>query len=155
MEDKELVWLPKKIADIIKLAESEKAQEDIVIGYLDESRKDVRNNLEGLDYDLLQYRATMAKTKQAFRDAMEEQLEASNDLWENIDSQIPKLRRKIQPIVDSLKPVVDTLNLIDTRLKSINTYQLERIHEILCKIQNSSPSVLKAIGLFVKEEEEE
>jgi len=150
--DKEIVWLPIDLAKKVKDAESTKELDALIIGYLDESRGEVKANLESLDADLLQYRAMMTKAKVAFREAKDEQCTASYELWENFDKELPKVKEKIMRIVRILNPLSKQLKEIDDLMRKINTYQLEKVAELLSRIENASPALLKAIGLFVSEE---
>jgi len=81
IEEREFVYVPKSLAKKIKELEDGKVKEDLILEYLDKSRKEVKANLETLEDDVIQYQGIMIKAKQTFEKAKNEQLTASYDLW--------------------------------------------------------------------------
>lgn len=128
----ELVWLPKALASKIEQQKKKgDGYEDIIIGYLDDSRAEVKNNLELLEDDVLQYRGLMVKAKQEFQKAKDEQLKASYDLWEKFDEELPKLRDKVEKANKELAPIAESVKDLRTSLDNISLYQLKELNELL------------------------
>jgi chromosome segregation ATPase len=130
-EEKEIVWLPKSIANQIKDLNDKKMEEEIILKYIDESRSDIKNSLESLDDDLLQYRALMVKTRNAFKEAKEEQLQANYELWENFDKEMPSLQEKIDKVKKAIEPVSNQIKELNEALGDIRSYELKDLLEVI------------------------
>jgi len=130
-EEKEIVWLPKSIASQIKDLNDKKMEEEIILKYIDESRSDIKHFLENLDDDLLQYRALMVKTRNAFKEAKEEQLQANYELWENFDKEMPSLQEKIDKVKKAIEPVSNQIKELNEALGNIRSYELKELLEVI------------------------
>lgn len=139
MDNKELIWVSKEFAEKwkkLKEAETTREQQEIVFNKYMESvqaevQKDFRANLEVLEEDAAIFTGLMLKTKQAFEKAKNEQLDASYQLWENFEKDIPSVREKTQKIIDQLKPLAAQAVEINKSLATIKTYEIDRITESL------------------------
>ncbi len=136
-EEKDLVWLPKSLVKKIKKAEEGgEDYENLVISYLDESNREVRNNLELLEEDVLQYRGLMVKAKQEFKKAKEEHLQASYEVWEEFDKELPSISEKVQKLTDEVKPIKEAADELKDTLNSISLYNLKELADVIEKISN-------------------
>ena len=151
-EEKEYVslYLPKSLAKKIKQLESGESHEDIVQSFLDESKRDIKNSLECLEDDVLEYKALMTKAKVAFREAKEEQLQASYELWEKFEEDLPSVEEKITKLINKLKPVERQLSQINDLLNGLSFYSIENAMELIGKI-NQMTSETKNIFKFLLE----
>ncbi len=130
-EETKLVWLPNKLADKINSVADPTSQEslDLINKYIDKTRKNYKDQLELLDEDVVMFRGLLVGVKKQYETALTEQLDSEYKLWEKIDSQRPKLKEKIQSLVDGLQPLSDKLSEIDNLLKSINTWEIKQLVE--------------------------
>jgi hypothetical protein len=138
-DDRELIWVNKEFAEKWKKLNEEKTtrdQQEIVFNQYMESvkvavKRDFEANLETLEEDAAIFTGLMLKTKQAFEKAKNEQLDASYQLWENFEKDIPSVREKTQKIIDQLKPLSAQAAEINKSLSTIKTYEIDRITESL------------------------
>jgi chromosome segregation ATPase len=134
-EERDLVWLPVKLAKQVKgLQDNGEEYEKIIISYIDASKREVQANLESLEEDLLQYRGLMVKAKQEFKKAKDEQLEASYALWQEFDKELPNTREKVETLKNELQPIKDQVDELSQSLNSISTYQIKDFLEVLQSI---------------------
>lgn len=137
MENKELIWVSKEIAEKHKAMESEENsihnQDKLINNYMDDvvadSKAEFKANLESLDEDVAIYTGLMLKTKQAFKKAKDEALESSYALWEEYEKERPRVDEKVGAIVKSLDPLVSKLNEVNELFSKIKTYDIERFSE--------------------------
>lgn len=137
-EDKDLVWVPKKLADEINAYKDpfhDKVVE-LMENYIDDSKNEWKMNFESLEEDLLMYRGLMVKTKKAFQEAKEEQCGAAYELWEKIEAEIPKTQEKIDKLIKLFDPLEKKLDKLNNSLAKINTYQIERFTELVAKLDS-------------------
>jgi len=142
---KELIWVEKEYAlkyqelekDENKRAERIKSFEDYMQTVTEKSRSDFKLNFESLEEDVAMYKGLMLHVKQAFEKAKNEQLDASYELWKKFETEIPSIHKKTELIINELKPLKDELNEIDGLLKSIETYNMEKLIDFI-KFFNSN-----------------
>ena len=130
MNDKELVWLPKDLAERLKSLEPDEI-EKLVLGYIDETRLDYKQGLEALEDDVLTYKAIGVKIKNDFRDVKNEHLKTVYDIWEDIDKDIPAVRNKVDRIISELKPLKDEINQINKVVSQIRTFDIKKLIEFI------------------------
>lgn len=136
--EKDLVWVPKKLADEINAYKDPFSDKVVALmeKYIDESKDEWKLNFESLEEDLLMYRGLMVKTKKAFEAAKNEQCEAAYELWEKIESEIPRTKDKIDNLVKLFDPLEKKLDKLDNSLAKIDTYQIERFTELVAKLNS-------------------
>lgn len=130
-EEKDLIWLPKSLVKKIKDIEDTKTIEAEIYKYIEESKKDLRINLESLDDDVLLYKAYMIKAKNAFEAAKNEQLEASYALWEKFDTELYEVRKKVEKVKEVMNPIKQELEELKTLMNSVKTYDIEKLLEVI------------------------
>jgi len=136
IEEREFVYVPKSLAKKIKELEDGKVKEDLILEYLDKSRKEVKANLETLEDDVIQYQGIMIKAKQTFEKAKNEQLTASYDLWERFDKEMPKLQKKIETITSQIEPIANQIIELNEALDKIHSYQIKDLVELLKEVSS-------------------
>jgi hypothetical protein len=153
MEDKDLVWVPKKLANEINKYKDPFSDEVVKLmeKYIDESKNEWKLSLESLDEDLQMYRGLMVQTKKQFEKVKTEQCEAAYALWEKFDEELPKLKSKADEIVKVLAPVEDKLNNIIDIMLEIDTWGIDKLLDTLSKLNSimSSKSKTSEIMMFL------
>ena len=137
MEDKELIWVPKEVAEKFKSFENDVEAGEIVIQYIDRSKRDMETALEGLDEDVIIFKGWSARIKKAYKEALDEQLESSYAMFEEINGQIPSITKKVAEVRESLEPVKRDIQEINKALEGINTYRIEGLLETISLIKNA------------------
>ena len=137
-------WVPKELAikynelrtEKNKRDEQVKMFEDYMQTVKDVSRKEFKNNFESLEEDVAIYTGLMLKVKQAFEKAKNEQLNASYELWEKIDGEIPSIRKKTEKIISEINPLIEKLKEIESLMGKINTYDLDKFISSISTLAN-------------------
>lgn len=132
-EEKELVWLPK---DLAKKVESLKDSDNFVLKYIEESKRDIKANLDSLDDEIVQYKGLMAKARSSFKEAKEDALEANYALWESFDNERKSLKAKAEQMVESLKPLTEELKKINEQLNNIHVYRFKEVIDVIDAFSN-------------------
>ena len=134
MSDKELVWLPKKLAEQVKSIESDAALNAMIDKHFTDSMSEIKAHLESLDDHVLQYKGLMAKAREAFKDASDDMVQKSYEVWEAFDEAAPSIRNKIDKVKSEVSPLAAEINQVNLELKSINTSQIERVLDLIERI---------------------
>lgn len=136
-EEKDLVWLPKSLAAQVKEIESPKQMEALIFKYIDESREDVKLNLETLDDCLITYKAQMINARNKFEEAKNKELEANYAMWEKFEEERPKIQQKVKSLIDELKPLQDELKELKKTLDQVQTYDIERLIKVMKEVNGN------------------
>jgi len=137
MKDKELIWVPKDVAEKFKSFENDVNTGEIVIEFMEKSKKDIGKALEALDDDVLVFKAWSVKVKKAYKEALDAQLSSCYKLFEETDSQIPSIRKEVDKVKNTLDPLKKELDDIEKILSSINTYKMDRLLETISLISRA------------------
>jgi archaellum component FlaC len=136
MEDKqELIWVSKEMAEKWESMtakqttrdEQEKVLNDYMETVLVKVREEYKSNLESLEEDALVFTGLMLKVKQAFGKAKDEHLNASYELWEKFEADIPSVTKKTEAIIKVLKPLKDELTEINGLIGKISVWEIDKL----------------------------
>ena len=138
----ELIWVDKEFAEEYKKLDDDatKREEQITMlneymeGIRKESRDDFKASLQGLDEDVAIYKGLMINIKQAFEATKNEQLQASYDLWEKFEKDMPDIEEKTDKIIKTLDPLVAKLTQINDLIGKIQTWDINKLIETIEKI---------------------
>ena len=136
MSEKDLVWLPKELADKVKDLTDTDALNREILKFLEETKADLRVTVESIDEDILLYRAKMIQARDAFKKAKDEELEANYTLWENYESDIKKTREYVKTATDVLKELTKEVQELNRAFSVINTDRALGFLTVLQQIQN-------------------
>jgi hypothetical protein len=126
--EKDLVWLPKDLAKLVKDAAGIEGYEQEILSYVRESKLDMKESIEEIDKAIVLYRAKMIAARNSFREAKEAELDANYTLWETYSADIKTTRAYIstaKAVVESLKTEVSLLN------KAIEGLDINRVERFL------------------------
>ena len=138
-DNQELIWVDKDFAErwkeLTKARATREQQlvvfDEYVKGVTDYVRKDFKANLEGLGEDAAMFTGLMLKVKQAFEKAKNEQLNATYELWEKFEAEIPSTKEKVDKILQALDPLEKKLTSINALIGKISTYNIDKLNESL------------------------
>lgn len=133
-EEKELVWLPKKIAKQVKELEDPNS---FVLQYIANSKKDIQLGFEYLDDSIIQYKGSMVKYKKEFDEAYQVAIEANTKIWEKHEEKRKLIKADAEALKEDLEPLLETLKEINSLLSKVNSYQIEKLLDIVSKISCS------------------
>jgi hypothetical protein len=133
-QERDLVWLPKDLVDRVKDVQDEKFVEDQILAYIEKSRREIHDQLDCFNDDVLAYRGALAKAKLAFKEAQETHYNETYELWEDFQKKTPATRQFVEKAVAELAPLKTELETINGLLQKVSTYDLERWLTLLEKI---------------------
>jgi predicted RNase H-like nuclease (RuvC/YqgF family) len=136
-EEKELVWLPKEVAARVKQLEDAKKSGDLVLEYVEQSKRDLKTSLESLEDDVIRFKSQMISARKKFEDAKNVELEANYAVWEKFDLEKSSIRKKAGELKDELKPMIDELKQVKQLMDQINTYDIQRLLTIIKDLNHS------------------
>lgn len=157
MEEKEYVsfYVPKEQAERVKRAQGKADEYTMIEELIASTNKSLKDDLAGLDDDVLRFKGMLLAYKDAYRKALEENRDAVYALWEKIDESLPDMKQKAKVLVGGLGEVMPQLvealevtKSITKALESTNTYQLQRMVELVSAIQNTddkTKDILRAV----------
>ncbi len=147
--EKEYIYLPKDLVKKIKDLEDNKLIEQAIDEYFEETKRDLKVNLEEIDDRVLEYRGLMVKAKNEFKKAKEEQIEASYILWEEFDKEMPSIRTKIEALKNEISPITKELKELSIELNKVKTWEIKDLLEIVKEVSkyldynNDTGNILK------------
>lgn len=137
--EKELIWVNADFAKRYNAVESDaekiKQFEEFLAGVSVQSKNDHIANLESMEEEVAIYRGAMLKAKQSWSAAKDEAMAASYALWEQFDKERPNVNKKVETIVADLQPLIDKTNQINSALANLPLYQLEKMVDLLERVQ--------------------
>jgi len=119
-EPTDLVWLPVSLVKKIKEVQDNRGIENEIMSYIEETKLDLKQQIESIDEDVLLYRSHMIKTRDAFKKAKNEELESGYQLWEDFEKELPKTKQFIKEAIDTIEPLKTEVNNLRTELDNIN-----------------------------------
>lgn len=136
-EEKEIVWLPKELAEKVKGLDSKHAIDELVLSYIAEVKRDMHANIESMDEDLLMFKGMMARVRTDFKAAKDEHLKASYDIWENYASDIKELCHYVDTATKTLTPLKEELNSLKELMSGLQDYRVKDLCEMLTTFQKN------------------
>jgi hypothetical protein len=144
MDDKELIWVPKEVADTYNKVTSDATQreqqqkiiDDYIQSLSEKSKKEYQENLSALDEEAAIFTGLNLRIKQSFEAALDAAKKANYDVWERFDSERTNISKKVSDMITFLKPLKGELSEISSILNKINTYSFDRLVETLLKVSN-------------------
>lgn len=134
MEDREIVWVTKEQAKVLKDLDSDSSQKDFVDKLIKERKIDIENSIEALDDDLLRLKAFALTYKTELRKVYDEQDKALGDLWETHDEKIYELKEKIRQLKPELQNVKQQIEEVNKVMNSVSTYSIDKLLEVVHKV---------------------
>ena len=152
MEEKDIIWLPKKTCEEIKKAESESAQLKIIQDYLDNTKRSMAGDLEQMEEDAIRFKGMLLSYKKSYREALDAHDEAIEKMWHEINKQMPDMEKEVAKAVKQVEDVYPALENVQAliadvsgKMSNINTYELTRMVELIEKIENCDERTRKVL----------
>jgi hypothetical protein len=136
-KEKELVWLPKDVAEKVLQLEEAKKSGDLVLEYIEQAKRDLNISLESLDEDVIQFKAQMISARKKFEEAKTVELAANYEVWEKFDLEKAGIRKKAQDLKQELQPMIDELNQVKRLMSEINSYDISNLLKIIKEVNQS------------------
>ena len=133
-EEKELVWLPKKLA--LQLKDVESSPDGLILQYIEESKREIQASISALDEDVLMFKGMLAKVRIEFGKAKDEHIKTAYEIWESYEKDVPKISEKVAAAVKELTPLKNELNEITAIMKNLNDYRVKDLVEMLATLRD-------------------
>lgn len=131
------LYLPIALAEKVEHFKSDKEIEETVLSYFADSKRDFKVALEGLDDEVVQYKALMMKARQAFREAKDEQLEANYQLWEKYESDLKTLSQFTAKAKAQVEPIKREMEDLNKLMQGIDNWKLNDLLKTMESIRYS------------------
>ena len=132
------LYVSKEKADEFKKLKGVIPDDDILQQYIDKTKSDIEIDLDNLDYDMLQYKATLSKWHKEMKSAYEELSDKGYNLWEEFDKNRPNFNKKMEQFLHAANPVKNVLTEINQNLTKINMWQIDKLLELIRTISMMS-----------------
>ncbi|MFA5928618.1 MAG: hypothetical protein WC838_04915 [Candidatus Margulisiibacteriota bacterium] len=157
-DNQELIWVDKEFAERWKKLTTEHTkrdeQEKVFNEYMEKITKQVREdfkcNLDSLEEDAAMFTGLMIKVKQAFGKAKDEQLNASYELWEKFEAEIPSVTKKTAALIALLTPLREQLTDINNMIGKISTHDIDKLIRSVDLLANSYGTNKEMVEFLVK-----
>jgi chromosome segregation ATPase len=133
----EIVWLPASLAQKVKHITDGKLLEAEILKYAEQSKDSLRIDIESIGEDIVQYRAHMIKAKNAFREAKEEQLQASYEMWEKFEDDMKVLKGHVERAKSELQPLKDELNELKSLMNQVDKFGIGDLLSLIKSINSN------------------
>lgn len=137
-DDKELIWVTKEQAEILKDLGSDENQKNFVDKLISERKIDMQYAIESLDDDLLRLKAFALTYKTELKKVYDEQDEALEKLWETHDEKIYELKEKIKQLKPELQNVKNQIDEVSKIMNGLSTYNIDKLLEVVRKVNGMS-----------------
>lgn len=135
-EKKELIWVPARVAEAHKNAESPEEKDKIVMDHVKEMTHSFKESIMGLDESALLIKAAGAKARIILRDALTEHTAAIEEVWNQWEEKTQKVRDFSGKIEAQAKTIRANVGDIEKAIEKIQTYRIQSLLETLEKINS-------------------
>lgn len=151
--DKELIWVTKEVAEKYFKMTSIDECEKIVIDAAKELYKEQTYAVEGLDEQVIMFKAKCITYKNAYKNIVNDITKDVEPLWEQLDKLRSKVGIEVAKTTLVLNEVKSTASELDKAFKSIDsgvTYKLEKIIEVVEKFNKMTSEDKVIITMLLK-----
>ena len=135
--------------------------EKYIIKHIEDVKKDIKSSINALDEETLVFRASAIKYKQEFEEIVYGIRDESYKLWEKASEKRSEVTKNFNNVKDEVGKVIieidkveKRLNELDKKLECISPYRLEKLLEVLDKIENMSETKQKIFTFLLSNKEE-
>lgn len=148
---KEIIWVDSEIAGKVELlADIVKLRGEELNKVIQELADDTNAlTTDNLDTALLEMKLHAAKVRDTYKNAVDEELEKTNKLWEECDEKITKSRTKISAVKNSFNELNQEIEKLNRGICKLDLYNLERAITILDRFNSFSDSDKKKIEMLL------
>jgi hypothetical protein len=137
-QETELVWLPKGLAKRVKEVTDAAQIENEVVKFIEETKKDFRQELATFDDDVLMFRGLLIQARQSLKDAYQEHYDLNYKVWESFQDDIKKGKDFAEAATVTLRPVIDSFAELTSLMNSINKWDLEGLLKLMQELNSAS-----------------
>jgi uncharacterized coiled-coil DUF342 family protein len=151
-EEKEYVslYIPKSLAKQLKDIQNGEETNKVILKYIEAVKNDIRLNAETFEPEILSFRAAIAKAKQEFEKAKNEEIDTFEAIWDNYDKQISEIKNKIKVLKETVEPLKKEMNELNKSLSALSIYGVDNLLTLIQKVQTLSENDAKALSFFIE-----
>jgi len=131
MENKELIWVTKEVAEEYKALDSDIVKADLVNELIRRKKISIDGDLESLEDDLIRFKGFASNYANRFKKAYEEQGDKINQIWEDCQEPIDKIHSKTKQMTNSIEKLHKDVKKISDELDNFNTYKIEKVIDLI------------------------
>jgi len=120
------LYLQKSLADRFEQATD---KESVLIEYMAQFKKNLHNEFECMDEDILAFQGMLARAKSRFTEVKKAHLDSCYEVWEKIDEEMPSLEDRTKSLERRLGASVKSLKNLKESLDGVNGYQIRQFIE--------------------------
>jgi len=133
----EYTRIPKNIAEELTKAASRKGQEDIFFKAIADRKRDVKNQIEVLDDDLLLFKAFGVKYQNELEKIYNDQYSKFEDVWDKLNAS-DMVYGKLKELESKTKQFKQDIESINNSIDHVSMYKIEKVIEIVDKFNRMS-----------------
>ena len=119
MEEKDLVWLPKSVADKVKQIETVEEADSMIQEYIKTKRQDFIRELENLDDDVLTFKGVCLRHRQELKKVYVEQADLLDKLWEDCGDMGSKIHKHAVAMAAELAPLTAEVKSLKSSIEEV------------------------------------
>lgn len=139
------MWVTPEVAKLIKEADDPDTKERILADAAKKIKGHMQTEVDEMDDELVRYKGMLANFKIEFKKAKKDQLKEMYDIWEDFDQEISKIQKKIDSITQVVEPLNKQASDLNNLLSKLNTYNLDKLLELLNAINRAYSGKSKEI----------
>jgi len=155
-EEKEFIYVKKSVADKYKKATDENAQMEIITNLISSAKRSMQDDLEALDEDAIRFKGILLAYKKRYGEVLSEHCASTLKLWEDIQDKIPNTKKMAENLVKEfeaverpLDDILSKMKMISEGIKNINTYELEKMVNLVNTIQSADEKTRDVLKLVL------
>jgi len=151
-DEKEYVsaYVSKEVAKQIKALEGE-TPDGLMLEYIKSCKKDMQLNIESMDEDVLMFKGMLARVRRDFKQAKDDHLDTSYQIWQDYAKDIPELTKYVKTAVDQLRPLKEELESIQALMKDLSHWKIKDLIESISMISRAMEGQNKEMLKFLME----
>ena len=153
-DGKDLVWIDKRlvpqmefIEDVLKLKKDDIQKE---IDKLVDSTQTLTT--DNIDTSLLELKLHAQKVRDEYKKTVDEELDKTDELWEECDKKLCNSKTNIKGIKDSFYSLEQEINTLTKRLNDLPIYKLEQFMDLLDRFNGYSDEQKELLKIMLCKE---
>lgn len=150
-------FIPESVVKRLEVVKDSTTLEQVIETEFKHVKNDIKNSLDLMGDNVIMFKAEMIKYRNAYKEALETELNANYQLWESYDIQKSELKNKIKSTIDTLQPLrnelanlKEELNQISKLANQVNDYQINRLIETIKNLTLLNDSNKEMIDFLIK-----
>ena len=151
-KEKEYVhlYVSTTLAKQLKALEGD-TPDGLLLTYIEQCKKDIQASIESMDEDILMFKGMLARVRKDFKQAKDEQLETSYQIWEDYAKQMPEITKYVESAVAKLTPLRNELKQIQALMNDLSHWKIKDLIDGMSMISRAMEGQNKEMLKFLME----